>query len=37
VDRWKHERGVELLSDDEAMRLDVEEQYATRSERGAPR
>ncbi|MEJ7842670.1 MAG: hypothetical protein WKF95_12955 [Rubrobacter sp.] len=37
VDRWQRERGVEPLSDDEAMRLAVEEQHATRSERGAPR
>ncbi len=37
VDRWQRERDIEPLSDDEAMRLAVEEQHATRSERGTPR
>ncbi len=32
VDAWQRERGVEPLSDEEAMRLAVEEQHASRRE-----
>lgn len=35
VDRWQRERGVEPLSDEEAMRLAVEEQHTWRSRREA--
>lgn len=37
VDRWQRGNGVEHLSDEEAMRLAVEEQHAMRDERGAQR
>ena len=37
VERWQRAKGVEPLSDEEAMRLAVEEQHATRGERGALR
>jgi hypothetical protein len=37
VERWQRSNGVEPLSDDEAMRLAVEEQHAMRGERGARR
>lgn len=33
VDRWQRENGVESLSDEEALRLAVEEQHAMRNER----
>ncbi len=32
VDAWQRERGVEPLSDEDAMRLAVEEQHASRRE-----
>ena len=34
IDRWQRERGVEPLSEEEAMRLAVEEQRASRREIG---
>lgn len=34
ADRWQRERGVEPLSEEEAMQLAVEEQHAWRRERG---
>ena len=37
VDRWQREKGMESLSDEEAMRLAVEEQHSMRSERRTPR
>lgn len=37
VGRWQRERGVDPLSDDEALRLAVEEQHAWRSGREARR
>jgi hypothetical protein len=37
VDRWQREKETGPLSDDEAMKLAVEEQHAMRSERGAAR
>lgn len=37
VGRWQRERGIEPLSDEEAMRLAVEEQHAMRRERKAGR
>lgn len=33
ADRWQRERGVEPLSEEEAMKLAVEEQHAWRRER----
>lgn len=37
VERWQRERGVEPPSDEEAMRIAVEEQHASRSGREARR
>lgn len=37
VNRWQREKGTESLSDEEAMRLAVQEQRAVRSERETPR
>ena len=35
ADRWQRQQGVELLSEDEAMKLSVEEQHLWRRERRA--
>jgi hypothetical protein len=37
IDRWQRERGVEPLSEEEAMRLANEELHAMRRERGSAR
>lgn len=37
VERWREVRGVEPLSEEEAMRLAVEEQHAWRRERAGER